>query len=379
MGLFNNTLHLRRSLIQLFIFLNTSDVLFLIFFFLSFCMPRISVKYEQEAMILIPYILPLLQTSLTISVYSTVAIILHGLHEIHKSTKMTSAMSPCPSNVNGGDVIEYESMVTAAGTTATLGTSYKFPQSSSLSGPIQGRSSSARNISPSTNMFEEKTCFICSRLLKKWGTRLTMFLVFIFGFGFNSPRWFEWDIVYVEVENPNHFPHDAHSFNNTFVENTDDTTDFDQNSIYQNTTQDEKEVEIWISPSSLANNEQYVLYYQLIACCIVMILIPAVILLKAYCAFRKATPSRANKNKMHKIMLIIISMFVICHCPKVIIIAYEIISQNPQHLWATWVRILKRVSQVLLVAYSALNPVAYCGELVIQLCCPKFLRSNSLY
>ena len=37
------------------------------------------------------------------------------------------------------------------------------------------------------------------------------------------------------------------------------------------------------------------------------------------------------------------------------------------------------MSQVLLVAYSALNPVAYCGELVIQLCCPKFLRANSLY
>ena len=82
---------------------------------MSFCMPRISSKYEREAMSLIPYILPLLQTSLTISVYSTVAITLHGLHEIQKSTKMTSAMSPCPSNANGGDLVEYESMVTATG------------------------------------------------------------------------------------------------------------------------------------------------------------------------------------------------------------------------------------------------------------------------
>ena len=64
---------------------------------------------------MIPYILPLLQTSLTISVYSTVAITLHGLHEIQKSTKMTSAMSPLPSNANGGDLVEYESMITATG------------------------------------------------------------------------------------------------------------------------------------------------------------------------------------------------------------------------------------------------------------------------
>ena len=37
-------------------------------------------------------------------------------------------------------------------------------------------------------------------------------------------------------------------------------------------------------------------------------------------------------------------------------------------------RILKQVSQLLLVAYSALNPIAYCGELVYQLCCRKLLK-----
>lgn len=31
--------------------------------------------------------------------------------------------------------------------------------------------------------------------------------------------------------------------------------------------------------------------------------------------------------------------------------------------WATWARLLKEVSQVLLVTYSAFNPVAYCREL----------------
>ena len=78
-------------------------------------MPMISQKYEREAQFMLPYLLPLLQTSLTVSVYSTVAITLHGLHEIQKSTKLAVAMSPCPSNVNGDDLIEYESMVTAAG------------------------------------------------------------------------------------------------------------------------------------------------------------------------------------------------------------------------------------------------------------------------
>ena len=78
-------------------------------------MPMISLEYEQKATFMLRYLLPLLQTSLTISVYSTVAITLHGLHEIQKSTKLAVAMSPCPSNVNGDDLIEYESMVTAAG------------------------------------------------------------------------------------------------------------------------------------------------------------------------------------------------------------------------------------------------------------------------
>ena len=78
-------------------------------------MPMISLEYEQKATFMLRYLLPLLQTSLTISVYSTVAITLHGLHEIQKSTKLAVAMSPCPSNVNGDDLIEYESMATAAG------------------------------------------------------------------------------------------------------------------------------------------------------------------------------------------------------------------------------------------------------------------------
>ena len=221
------------------------------------------------------------------------------------------------------------------GTTTTLGTKdYKFPQSSSLNEAInEGRSSSSRTISSSTDLFEGKICFLCSRLLKKWGTRFTMFLVLVFGFGFNFPRWFEWEIVYHPVEEQTNIPKDAQQLNSKMNENNDTNDadpsnderahraldDFTQNITHQYLKNKEPETEMaaHIEPSSLQNNEQYFLHYQLIASCIVMILIPAAILLKTYCSFRKSTPSRANKNKTHKIMLIIISMFVICHCPKV--------------------------------------------------------------
>ena len=58
-----------------------------------------------------------------------------------------------------------------------------------------------------------------------------------------------------------------------------------------------------------------------------------------------------------------------------IITAYEIYAEKrEQHLWAPWVRILKQISQLLLVAYSGLNPIAYCGELISQLCYQKIVK-----
>ena len=169
-----------------------------------------------------------------------------------------------------------------------------------------------------------------------------MFLVLVFGFGFNFPRWFEWEVVYYPVEEETNFSKDAKQLNSKMNENNDTNVvvpsnderihhvldDFNTQNIthqYLKGKEQESVMEAHIQPSSLSNNEQYFLHYQLIASCIVMILIPAAILLKAYCSFRKATPSRANKNKTHKIMLIIISMFVICHCPKVRIMKYCLI------------------------------------------------------
>lgn len=56
---------------------------------------------------------------------------------------------------------------------------------------------------------------------------------------------------------------------------------------------------------------------------------------------------------------------------QVIITGYEILSDGASlggslDGWSTWARVLKELSHVLLVSYSALNPLAYCGELLLR-------------
>ena len=56
---------------------------------------------------------------------------------------------------------------------------------------------------------------------------------------------------------------------------------------------------------------------------------------------------------------------------QVIITGYEILSDRANvggslDGWSTWARVLKELSHVLLVSYSALNPLAYCGELLLR-------------
>ena len=58
---------------------------------------------------------------------------------------------------------------------------------------------------------------------------------------------------------------------------------------------------------------------------------------------------------------------------QVVVTVYEVICHGREGgrvvRWATWAKVLKELSQVLLVAYSALNPIAYCGDLVYRLAC----------
>ena len=49
---------------------------------------------------------------------------------------------------------------------------------------------------------------------------------------------------------------------------------------------------------------------------------------------------------------------------QVILTGYEITVSSDLMIWSTWALILKEISHLLLIAYSAFNPLAYCGELI---------------
>ena len=205
---------------------------------------------------------------------------------------------------------------------------YKFPDSAgNESSEAMIHTVSNNNNWSSNNLYQESTCFSLSKYLKNWGTRITMIFVLAFGFGFNSPRWLEWEHY---IEHPiapinSHYGEeginvtsDTKTNHSDFVEKTINRTLLGvRNSTVELLQDEETRPLIRIQPSNLKKDENYYLHYQLIGSCIVMIIIPAAILLKAYCSFTKVTQSRSNKNKTHKIMLIIITMFFLCHSPKV--------------------------------------------------------------
>ena len=179
---------------------------------------------------------------------------------------------------------------------------------------------------------DNSTCFFCSNLLKKWGTRITILAVLIFSFAFNGPRWFELVLVRHEVPIPVSMSEDVKHIKN--VNSTNGISEITNLDINYDIPDDEDidtgmgtslritssqvssptQSILVAEKSSLMKEKFYVLYYHLLGSCIVMILVPAAILMKTYFCFRKA-PSQQNKT--HRIMLVIITMFIICHCPKV--------------------------------------------------------------
>ena len=61
---------------------------------------------------------------------------------------------------------------------------------------------------------------------------------------------------------------------------------------------------------------------------------------------------------------------------QIVLTGYEITKYDKSQPSALWASILKHISHILLVSYSALNPLAYCGELIysqllLKLCCRK--------
>ena len=183
-----------------------------------------------------------------------------------------------------------------------------------------------------------------------------MILILLFGFVFNTPRWFEWELklkehFYFEVGNQTFFMdgdkrdfdeiydtlgHD-NPFNDTNPNQTNNEYDFDElhhnfglhitwpndtiidtnGTMGNDTFQRHSEERLEVEQTSLLKNPIYFRYYSLIGSGIVMVIIPLAILLRACCFLRKAVPSGTQKHKILKIMTLIISMFVICHIPKV--------------------------------------------------------------
>jgi len=99
-ALFNKRVTFHKLLRYLFVLLNLSDSSFLVCTFMVFCAPSFSVEYRDNFILYaIPYLIPLLQTFLTISVYSVIAIAVQGMSYIYQSSRNAGAAN---SNASGG-------------------------------------------------------------------------------------------------------------------------------------------------------------------------------------------------------------------------------------------------------------------------------------
>ena len=164
-----NRIKLRRSLAHFFAYLNFSDswvfwfwvriwkekwILFSIFsvfltcMFLTFSLPRLSSEYAEIVPIAAPYIVPILQTSLTISVFMTVAIAITAVLYIKPQT--------LPSNIEENNAEE------------------------------NIENSSDQNASNTSN--QSKLC--CYRMQRKYVCLVIVIVTFV-SILFNLSRWFE--------------------------------------------------------------------------------------------------------------------------------------------------------------------------------------------
>ena len=186
---------------------------------------------------------------------------------------------------------------------------------------------------------ENNSCFlivIISRFFKRYGlatTWHTMLLIVIFGFGFNTPRWLEWNYILDNssfVMYKNSFGIKSNDSRNN--ESSDTWYDWNEtdrvlmwpnetevngiNTTYFGTNETQMDLRTTLQ-LRLLKNPLYVLYYSLIVSGIVMLIIPVSIMIRVCCSFRTAIPPGAQRHKTLRIMSIIIGMFMICHIPKV--------------------------------------------------------------
>jgi len=155
-----------------------------------------------------------------------------------------------------------------------------------------------------------------------------------FGFTFNIPRWLE---MTTKME--------------IFLEKNQTTTI------------------VSLENTDLRKNPHYIRYYIAGLSSFINVFLPIAVLTFSILFFHKVIPSSHHRVMLLRILTINTSMFVMCHLIKVIVTLYEIIyhidtfaGQNDD--WSTWARLASEASQVMLVFYAALNPIAYCGSLI---------------
>ncbi len=76
-------------------------------------------------------------------------------------------------------------------------------------------------------------------------------------------------------------------------------------------------VRYFIAATTLRRNASYIQYYSLIGSSVVMVFVPFIALLLAYCSIHRTMVTGNQKKKTLRLMTIIIMLFLICHMPKV--------------------------------------------------------------
>ena len=271
--------------------------------FQLFSMPRLSKWYEEGLQNYItPYLYPIMQTSLTTSVYMTVVIAVYAFVYIKPVPK--GPEDACNDESEAKDEGDDDPTM-QMNPSSEVETQYEFNH-------------------PGFGTDSRKTVY------------LTIFSVMAFGLVFNAPRWLE-------------------------IQRTD-TLQWDEETNSNITKPGMRFTE-------LRKNPIYVRWYGLIGSTIVMILLPVLILVTTYISLCRTIPKGSTKKRTVSIVVVIIFMFIICHLPKAFLTGYEIIymgsdKSESMSKWPNSFKAMNEVNTFLLVAYSALNPFAYCGKLI---------------
>jgi len=278
-------------------------------------MPRLSKWYDEGLQNYItPYLYPIMQTSLTTSVYMTVVIAVYAFVYIKPVPK-----GPEEDDSNDDDDPEDKDDDLEAA-----------KQDDDENDPTMqmNTSSEVENVQefnhPGFGTDSRKT------------VNLTILSVMAFGLVFNAPRWLE-------------------------IQRTD-TLQWDEETK-SNITKAEMKF------TDLRKNSSYVRWYSLIGSTIVMILLPILILVTTYISLCRTIPRGSTKKRTVSIVVVIIFMFIVCHLPKAFLTGYEIIymgsdKSESMSKWPNSFKAFNEINTFLLVAYSALNPFAYCGKLI---------------